>query len=72
MTDNTTALAYVKHQGGVKSGECQALAKKIWHWAEMRQNWLSIAHVPGLENVLADFHSRHFQDNLKSSLSDKF
>ena len=62
MTDNTTALAYVKHQGGVKSGECQAVAKKIW---------LLIAHVPGVENVLVDFHSRHFQDNLEWSLSDK-
>ena len=40
MTDNTTALAYVKHQGGVKSPECQREAKEIWLWAELENNWM--------------------------------
>ena len=71
MTDNTTALAYVAHQGGVRSKECQQVARLIWQWAEDRQNWLSIAHIPGVDNVLADFKSRHFQDNLEWALNDK-
>ena len=33
--------------------------------------WLTIAHVPGVENCLADFISRNFQDNLEWSLGDR-
>ena len=40
MADNTTALAYVKHQGCVKSPECQREAKEIWLWAELENNWM--------------------------------
>ena len=71
MTDNTTALAYVKHQGGVRSEQCDKVAREIWRWAEYRNIWLSIAHIPGVENTLADFKSRHFADNLEWGLSDK-
>ena len=69
MTDNTTALAYVKHQGGVRSENCSELAYQIWNWAESRSNWLAIAHILGVENVLADYKSRNFSDNLEWSLS---
>ena len=71
MTDNTTALAYVAHQGGVRSLRCQQVAKQIWFWAEENENWLSIAHIPGVENVLADHKSRHFADNLEWELNPK-
>ena len=71
MTDNTTALAYVKHKGGTRSPECNLVAKLIWSWAEQRTNWLSIAHIPGVENVVADHDSRNFADNLEWSLNQK-
>ena len=71
MTDNTTALAYVKHQGGVKSQECHRIAKQIWIWAENRRIWLSAAHIPGVDNVLADYKSRNFEDNLEWELNEK-
>ena len=71
MTDNTTALAYVRNQVGVKSPPCQQVAKTIWDWAEERQVWLSIAHIPGIHNVLADHKSRHFKDNLEWAFSDR-
>ena len=71
MTDNTTALAYVKHQGGVRSLECNEEAQRIWSWAEGNQVWISIAHVPGIFNEIADFHSRNFADNLEWSLNDR-
>ena len=70
MSDNTTAIAYVKHKGGVRSPECNRVAKEIWGWAEERQIWLSIAHIPGVENVLADEKSRKFADNLEWSLRE--
>ena len=70
MTDNTTALAYVKHQGGVKSLPCNDEALKIWEWCEQRDNWLTIAHIPGVDNVLADFKSRNFADNIEWELNE--
>ena len=71
MTDNTTALAYVKHQGGVKSIPCNLEASLIWEWCEQRDIWLTIAHIPGVENVLADFKSRNFLDNIEWEVNDK-
>ena len=70
-TDNTTALAYVRKKGGVKSGACNQVAKDIWEWCESRQVKLSIAHVPGDHNVLADFKSRNFSDNVEWELNGK-
>ena len=71
MTDNTTALAYVKNMGGVKSPSCNQIAKWIWDWAEEKGNWLSIAHIPGVDNVLADYKSRNFSDDLEWELNEK-
>ena len=70
-TDNTTALAYVKHMGGVKSRTCNFWARVIWDWCEERDIWLSIAHLPGVLNVVADYKSRHFVDNTEWQLNDK-
>ena len=71
LTDNTTALAYVRHMGGTVSPRCNEVARQIWEWAERNQNWLTIAHIPGVENVLADFRSRHFNDDIEWELSGK-
>ena len=71
MSDNMTAVAYVKHQGGVRSLECEIQAKLIWTWCEKRHVWLTIAHIPGVENVLVDEKSRKFADNLEWKLGDK-
>ena len=71
MTDNTTALAYVKHMGGVRSPECDNEARRIWSWCEANDIWLTIAHIPGKENVLADYKSRHFSDNVEWKLNPK-
>ena len=71
MSDNTTALAYIKHLGGVKSQECNKVAREIWKWAEDKNIWISGAHIPGVDNVLADHKSRNFQDNLEWGLSQK-
>ena len=71
MTDNTTALAYVKHMGGVRSLECNDVAHDIWLWCEQRTIWLTIAHIPGVENVVADYKSRHFSDNVEWKLNPK-
>ena len=71
MADNTTAVAYINHQGGTKSPECNKVTGDFWECAEARELWLSAAHIPGVENVLADFKSRNFSDNLEWSMRDK-
>ena len=68
FTDNTTALAYVKHMGGVRSELCNEVAKDIWDWCEEYSIWITIAHIPGALNVIADYKSRKFSDNVEWSL----
>jgi len=67
--DNTTAVAYINHKGGMRSETCNSLAKDIWFWAMERNIWLSAAHVPGDLNVIADLKSREFKDNTEWSLN---
>jgi len=55
--------------GGTRSAECLAMSKQIWEWAESQNCWISITHIPGIENVLADLRSRKFKDNLGWSLN---
>ena len=37
------------------------LAKEIWEWCIDRKIWLSAAHIPGKQNLIADFESRRNQ-----------
>ena len=68
FTDNTTALAYVKHMGGVRSTQCNKVAQLIWTFCEFHNIWITIAHIPGVQNVKADYKSRNFSDNVEWSL----
>ena len=70
-TDSTTALAYVKNMGGSKSGDCLEEALQIWEWAQGQNCWLSITHIPGVDNILADLRSRKFKDHLEWVLNPK-
>ena len=69
LSDNTTAVAYLKHQGGTKSKECNDVTKKIIFWCERRNIWLLPAFIPGSQNVEADFESRHFTDDTEWMLN---
>jgi len=60
--DNTTAVAYINHMGGSKSQDCNELAKHIWDWCIERNIWLSVVHLPGVQNIIADRKSRHFEE----------
>ena len=55
--------------GGTHSRPLNLLAKQIWGWAIDKGIWLSAAHIPGKENMLADYKSRNFQDNLEWTLN---
>ena len=66
--DNTTAIAYINAMGGIKSKECGNLAKQIWEWCLAQDVWLSACHIPGSQNVEADFPSgvcRHCKEMWK-------
>ena len=32
QVDNTTAVAYINHMGGVRSLSCDHLVNQMWHW----------------------------------------
>jgi len=60
MIDNMTAVAYIREMGGSHSHQCNAIAREIWNWAIENNNWLSVCHLPGVLNVVADRESRRF------------
>ena len=67
MADN---VIYINNMGGIKSKECNQIAKDIWQWAESDNIWISAVHIPGTENVTADTGSRQFNDATEWMVSD--
>ena len=61
MCDNTTAVNVLNHMGASHSDPCNSLAKEIWEWCISRDMWISVAHIPGKQNKIADFESRRNQ-----------
>ncbi|XP_052473657.1 uncharacterized protein LOC128030230 [Carassius gibelio] len=56
--DNTTTVAYINRQGGVRSSKLHALAYKLLVWSAQVFLSLRATHVPGLLNRGADLLSR--------------
>ena len=54
MSDNTSAVAYLRNQGGTKSLAMNDLATDIGLWSEKRGMTLVPRYLPGYLNVLAD------------------
>ena len=57
-TDNTTVVAYIHKEGGMKSGPLCALLWRILTWCTRKQVTLKACHIPGRLNVIADKLSR--------------
>ena len=57
-TDNTTVVAYINKEGGMKSGSLCALLWRILSWCTRLQVTLRARHIPGRLNVIADKLSR--------------
>ena len=57
-TDNTTVVAYINKEGGMKSGPLCALLWRILTWCTNNQVTLKARHIPGRLNVVADKLSR--------------
>ena len=70
LTDNTTAVAYIRNMGGTHSLLCNSMAREIWQWCKERGIWLSVSHIPDVDNVLADKASRVFYDTTEWKLNE--
>ena len=68
MSDNTTAIAYVNKLGGTHCMTMNELAVEIWEFCRVKGVHLSAAHIPGIQNTLADVASRKFQDSIEWAL----
>ena len=57
-TDNTTVVAYINKEGGMRSSTLCALLWRILTWCTKNQVTLKARHIPGRLNVVADKLSR--------------
>ncbi len=57
-TDNTSVVAYINHQGGLRSRPLYRLAHQILVWAHGRLRSLRVVYIPGHLNMGADVLSR--------------
>lgn len=67
-SDNTCTVSVLKNMGA-KSNNCNEVAKSTWLWCIERNIWLSATYIPGKGNI-ADFGSRHFQENVEWKLDE--
>ena len=61
FSDNTTALSYIRKQGGTKSWKLFRLVEELILWAEDKEVILIPKFIEGKKNVLADTLSRKGQ-----------
>ena len=54
FSDNTTTVAYLRHQGGTLSLALNEVVQRILHWAEREEISIRPQFVPGKNNVVAD------------------
>ena len=60
--DNMTALSYLLNLGGTQSEELIKISKQIWSYLLEKQICMTVEYVPSIDNHLADWESRNFQD----------
>lgn len=61
LSDNTTVVSYIRKQGGTFSRSLTKTVRDILLWCREAHILLSVRHIPGRLNVLADSLSRHGQ-----------
>jgi hypothetical protein len=69
QSDNSTVVAYILHQGGMRSPPLNAMARELVEWCMSRNLSLAAVHVSGADNTVADSLSRPLQS---APVSDKF
>ena len=71
LTDNQTAVAYLRNMGGSHSRSCNAIAREMILWCKEKNISLTISHVSGNLKKKADVASRVFHDDTEWSLDPK-
>jgi len=59
--NNTTTESTINQMGTGHSPKLDKLTKDIWDWCIEQHIWLTMARIPGCENVEADKESRTFR-----------
>ena len=68
MSENITVI-YIKKKRGLKSHECNKIAKEIWIWCTSIGLHISAAHIPDRDNFEAHKNSRKFQEATELQLN---
>lgn len=68
--DNTMAVAYVNHQGGMRNSDCDKICRDIWEFCQESSLWLIAVHIPGVDNGEGDHESR-VTENTEWELPDE-
>ncbi|CAJ0936738.1 unnamed protein product [Ranitomeya imitator] len=71
FSDNTTTVAFLRHQGGPRHPALQDLAEWIFKWAEKSVLSITAIHLEGSKNQLADFLSRKSERDRNSEDEDE-
>ena len=61
MVDNTVTDSTINQMGTSHSPKLKKSTKDIWEWCIQQHIWLTLARIPGCENVEADRESRTFR-----------
>ena len=62
MSKHSTAISYIDKRGGLKSHECNKIAKEVWIWCTSRDLHISAGQISRKDNFEAGKNSRKFQD----------
>ncbi|VDH93156.1 Hypothetical predicted protein [Mytilus galloprovincialis] len=71
QTDNITTMTYINKMGGTVSKVCNKLALELWTWCLQKDIVLKADFIPGRENLIADWESRHHSDSSNWKLHSK-
>jgi hypothetical protein len=61
--DNVTAISFINRMGGTHSTTLSDLAVEMWKWCLQKGVIIHAEHLPGTENIRADWESRHVRDS---------
>ena len=57
LTDSSTVVGYINKMGGMASPSLNHLTRKLWVWCLEREIFVVAQHIPGKDNVYADYYS---------------
>ena len=71
MEDNTTAVTVLNNMGTSHSCKLNELDNKIWSWCILSRIWLTVAHIPGKPNIVADRESRQHPREIEWTINQE-